>query len=705
MDTGSTFVLGSWTVLPELHRLRHEDGTEHVLEPKAMQVLECLAARPGEVVGRGAILEAVWPGEYVTEYVLSRSISSLRKALGDDHKAPTYIETIRKGGFRLVAPVAAVPAEPAEPAREARRPARRIEAGWGLLVLVLVSSAATVWWASRPVPEPIEEPETSQELPRPLTSFQGTELDPVLSPNGERLAFSWSGADGTNFDIYVQSLDDATPSRRTFDPAEDKNPAWSPDGERIAFVRSSEGTNGIFVVTLLGGSERKLADCVSGDIPDLVWSADGRHLFFPDRERPGEPSGIFRLDVETLTKQRLTRPAGHMLGDRDLTVSPEGRHMAFARAVMPGIEDLYTASVEGDDLHRLTFDGTSINGLEWLPESSEILFSSYRDGTNRMWRIAVAGGDARPVVELGEGVFDPSAARRGGRLVYERKVYESDVWELEVLGGSEAELRPLIASTRWDSAPALSPDGEKVAFVSDRSGRAEIWIAERDGSNPLRITRAEDAVASAPQWSPDGEQIVFASREGPQSDLYLVGASGGRPVRLTSSTWSEVLPSFSNDGRWIYFSSDQTGQWQIWRMGVDAGEPVPVTREGGSKAQPSQDGETLYYSRQDRPGIWRVPVDGGSEVLVFSPETPTYWADWTLVGQRIYFRTLPANPVIPSSLFVYDLRTATSEAMVEALPGTNSLGLGLTATTSGDVVILGIVDRSDGDVMLVEDFR
>lgn len=700
-----TVKLGPWAVLPTRHRLRHDEGAEVVLEPKVMQVLLALLARPGEVVRREELLEAAWPGEYVTEHVLSRSISELRKALGDDHRSPRYIETIRKGGFRLIVPVAPR-TEPEVASRRWVVPAMPVVLV--LLVLVLLMVMGLSWAAWRmgrapvgPAAEPVGKP-----LLRPLTSFMGSELDPVLSPDGGRLAFSWSGVDSGNFDIYVKALGEEEPLRLTEHPGEDKNPAWSPDGDRLAFVRSSQAGNGLFVVPLLGGVERKLVDCVSGDIPDLVWSVDGRFLFFPDREVLGEPSGIFRLDIETREKKRITRPPAHLSGDRDLTASPDGSRIVFARAVMPQIEDLYIARVEGGAPRRLTFDGRSISGIEWLPQSDEVLFSSDRDGTARMWSLPVDGG-AVPRLRpgLGDGVYDPSYSPNAARLVYERRVYDSNIWHLELGPSSRRQPRPRIASTRMDILPVLSPDGSRVAFLSGRSGEAGIWVSQLDGSGIVRLTDGSPKLPAQPSWTPDGEALLYALLDKDQSDLYRVSVHGGGARRLTSSSWNEVAPQPSGDGERIYFGSDQTGEWQIWSLNVGSGESLRVTQRGGIRPWEAPDGEFLYYSRRDRPGIWRVPRRGGREVVILTGQESLHWSDWTLANGKIYFRSIEPNPVVPSSIFMFDPETSSTSLVFDNIPGRGVPELGLAVSPHEDFLLYASFDQADGDILLAEGFR
>jgi TolB-like protein/Tfp pilus assembly protein PilF len=122
--------VGEWRVAPELNSLERDGHSVHV-EPKIMQVLVTLAERPGTVLSKEHILRQVWPETFVSEEVLTRSISELRRVFEDNPREPTYIQTIPKGGYRLLAPVVA---EGVGPETISRR-------GWGRMGWVAISAA------------------------------------------------------------------------------------------------------------------------------------------------------------------------------------------------------------------------------------------------------------------------------------------------------------------------------------------------------------------------------------------------------------------------------------------------------------------------------------------------------------------------------------------------------------------------------------
>jgi DNA-binding winged helix-turn-helix (wHTH) protein/TolB-like protein/cytochrome c-type biogenesis protein CcmH/NrfG len=168
--------IGDWTVEPALNQLSAVGRTVK-LEPKAMAVLTALADRPGEVVSREALLSAVWPGVIVGDDSLTQVVIKLRKALGDAAEKPAYIQTIPKGGYRLVAPVVRLP--------QVRRRRTRWIAGAGAAAVLLAAAAA--WWIEgrAPTAPAIEAQRTAQPTVtiRPLEAL-GSDPQATLLARG-----------------------------------------------------------------------------------------------------------------------------------------------------------------------------------------------------------------------------------------------------------------------------------------------------------------------------------------------------------------------------------------------------------------------------------------------------------------------------------------------------------------------------------------
>jgi len=185
------FTIGDWWADPTTHEIGR--GAETVrLEPKAMQVLAALARRAGEAITREELLALVWPGVVVGDEVLTQCIIKLRRALGDNPRAPTYIETISKRGYRLIAPAAVATAPPgpahAPPAPKRRRVPAAGLAAVGLATLAIVGAALVALLRPALAPSP-EAVAIDPAVPRGVVTISVLPLETMgEDPGQQRLA-------------------------------------------------------------------------------------------------------------------------------------------------------------------------------------------------------------------------------------------------------------------------------------------------------------------------------------------------------------------------------------------------------------------------------------------------------------------------------------------------------------------------------------
>ena len=474
--------------------------------------------------------------------------------MGEGSGEHLYIETIPRRGYRFVAkvkelrdvsedevrekhPSSAPPVEhnPAQP----RLAGRRVRLAAYLTSLLLLG-AAGFFYSNRPASNlPLSLPSSSPQIV-PFTSFPGRETHPAFSADGKQMAFVWNGEKGDNIDIYVKLINTGTPLRLTTNPDRDTSPVWSPDGRYIAFRRETTETSGVYLISSLGGPERRLADVFPTktsrfdrcDCRDLDWSPDGRYLAVKDKSSEGAPFGISLVSTESGEKQVLTSVPARYHGDADPAFSPDGKTLAFIRAIRPGQRDIYLVPAAGGDPKRLTFDDRWIKGLAWTSDGREIIFSSNRGGRQRLWRLSVSGNAPEVLPASGERAILPTISRQGQHLAYVEKETDLNIWRIRGPNSSGEGDPPtkLISSTRGDSEPQYSPNGRRIVFTSERTGSKEIWVCDSEGQNPVQLTFFGTSVhgtVGTPRWSPDGSQIAFGSRATGPGTLHVINAEGG----------------------------------------------------------------------------------------------------------------------------------------------------------------------------------
>jgi len=549
-------------------------------------------------------------------------------------------------------------------------------------------------------------------VPRPVANDDGAETWPSLSPDGERIVYHWQrdGAPG----LYIKPVPTGPAMPLLFeDPSKFANAAfakWSPRGDLIAFLVHEEGADqntwGVYVASPSGGSPRRLQSIYG---TGLCWTPDGRSLAFADRISTGEPFSIFSLSIETGLRQRLTTPPAGTFGDTRCAFSPDGRRLATSRYVSRFQSDLHLMPLEDGNRRadeRLTHGLGGIQGIDWTPDGAAIVFGTH----SGLWLVAASAEVPQAptlVAAAGSSVMQPSFSRHGdrpARLAYEHHIRDVNIWRWGRSANGHGTITKVAGSTVWEDHPALSPDGGRIAFASNRTGANEIWVAELDGSNPRQLTFHNGPIVIAPRWSPDGQRIAFSSQVGANRDIHVVHADGSEPKRLTWETSQEDNPSWSHDGRWIYFRSDRDGIAQIWKIPAGGGTAVRITSGAASQGFESSDGTQLFFVRSsDVPGLWSIPVDGGDEVFVVPDVRENLWG----VGDRgVAFlvsdpKLSPAAPTI--RLFDFTSRSISTLATLSVRPV--RLSPGFAVARDARTVLWTQIDVSQSDVMLIDPWQ
>jgi len=539
-------------------------------------------------------------------------------------------------------------------------------------------------------------------VPRPFADDSAVEDHPSLSPDGNQVVYYWGrrGAEG----LYVKAISGGEPRLLLRSGQEAVgHPSWSPRGDWIAFLSlDRENRRAVHVIAPAGGPPRRLT---SASGLGLCWTPDGESVGFVDWNVEGEPLSIFKVSLKTRERVRLTMPPRGTFGDTHCAFSPDGRRLAVTRFNSRYQSDVHVLAASGQEGvgDRLTFDFEPMTGLAWAPDGRSIVAGSDRG----LSRIAVDTGDQpqEPALLVGGAkasypTFSPPAGERPARLIYVSQIHDVNLWRVDRDADGSSTTRKVDGSVRWEDHPAISPDGQRVAFVSNRTGTAEIWTANIDGSLAKQVTFYRGPVVISPSWSPDGQQLAYTSQVGGNRDVYISGVNGSKARRLTWETSQEENPSWSRDGRWIYFRSDRAGVGQIWKTPINGGMAVRVTDSEASQAVESPDGSHLYFVRKwDVPGVWSRPVDGGTEKLVAPDVSEAFWG----VSDRgiAYLQMSPTlSPEGPTIRFL-DFN-AGSVAVITKVDGTAPIQPGFTVARDARTIIWTRLDRSERDLMLID---
>jgi tricorn protease len=211
--------------------------------------------------------------------------------------------------------------------------------------------------------------------------------------------------------------------------------------------------------------------------------------------------------------------------------------------------------------------------------------------------------------------------------------------------GSKAEDKPLVGARH----PAISPEGKQIAF----SYMGDIWLVSSEGGKAFRLT---DHVAyeREPVWSPDGQWLAFTSNRLGNNDVYLIKTQGGTPVQLTFHTSDDVATDFTPDGKWVIFRSGRSSSSSLYKVPVTGGNELPVLETywnwtyharvspDGKSVLFSQGMENSYWWRRGYRGantakIWLKEIEGPAVKKIVEDSSNAFWPDWSVDGGRVYF--------------------------------------------------------------------
>lgn len=432
-----------------------------------------------------------------------------------------------------------------------------------------------------------------------ITFQAGTEAYPSLSPDGRSLVYT---ADiGKGDDIFLLRIGGSNAINLTADsPARDTMPTFSPDGNTIAF-RSDREPAGIYLMGATGENPRRISDI--GFSP--TWSPDGKYIAVATGHQPipsvKTRSSIWIIEVATGQKRQLLD--GSALQP---SWSPRGDRIAYWRTGDSGERVIETMPAAGGTPMLFAGEGNTNWNPVWSPDGRHLYFASDRRGNMAFYRSEIDLTTGLPLTEAqlvptpgrfnrhiafsadgqrmayvqtsnrsnikrldldpvsGKGITEPAWVTRGdfefthidvgpdSKRIYARLIRKSQD-DIVSVAADSGNVQDLTNDLPFDRYPRISPDGSRVLFVSDRSGKYQLWLMNSDGTGLKQLTYDEAKTASIPAWSPDGKRITFDDESttfiAELNDAFEIVSVTPLP-RTENGGWFRVW-SWSPDGKYL----------------------------------------------------------------------------------------------------------------------------------------------------------
>jgi len=473
------------------------------------------------------------------------------------------------------------------------------------------------------------------------------------SYNNGRIAFTYLG------DIWTADENGQNIQRLTVNKARDAYPRFSPDGKWIAFSSDRNGNLDVFIIPAGGGTAKQLT-YHSADDTVFGWTPDGRGVLFGSNRGEDFTAQVYVVSVDG----GMPWKAGPDMGIQ-ASYSPDGKRIAYTPKGQVYWRKYYRGSMQSDvwiqDVAAKKFTQlTDFDGLDSWPmwaSGGDIYFVSDREGKGltNIWSISENGGKAERVTSFKSGdVRFPSISADGRVIVFEhdfgiwkldtgskkvtpirldidaetqdnanetrtinseaddydlapnsRRIVISTHGEIFTAPVDEGDLRQITDGPARDRGVSYSPDGKWLAFVSDRSGREELYVVAVDGTGEAQKLTDIDTLKLGYNWSPDSKEIAFSSSD---SKLRKLAVATKQVTELDSSKYGNVsTPEWSPDGKWLAYSKSDVARTSDIYLIATAGDdkaPHKVTFDSYDERTPrfAPDGRKLFFIRSDSTG-------------------------------------------------------------------------------------------------------
>ena len=400
-----------------------------------------------------------------------------------------------------------------------------------------------------------------------------------LSPDGHTVAFS-SPVDGVG-QVFVMLISGGEPLQLTKDEGDKAIDSFSPDGTEIYYVRSVVGREGWAVPTLGGNPKRVIAG------GSLVPSPDGGSIFYIKFAK----RAIFRTDKSGLGEEEVYSFGAKTLPPRRILPYPNGNHLLVlnSNVVSEAEDQLHVYDVDlgrksADDLGELS---ANLHDAAWGEPGKSLLLSRTVNGLNNLWRYDLktktmtqvtfgTGPDSSPMRDPGgKGIYFVNGKASGLLTAYNVRSKQS----VDIAAENATQ-------------PVISPDGKRVSYITAQSnGRSELWVANVDGSNKVRIATSNSL--STGGWAPDSFHLFFMEEEPNKPFAAAADGSGIHQIPWNGGVTQNVMSSL--DQKSIYINSFDQGASRptIWKANADGSNLELMTNDCGHAFETAPGGQYL----------------------------------------------------------------------------------------------------------------
>lgn len=675
-------------------KMLYRGGEEISVPPKAVETLAALLKKPGEIVSKDELINAIWTDTIVEESNLAHYLHLLRKIFGNREDGKPYIETLRRRGYRFN-PVGEVSTEFEEisaafnqqnnfsepiaekssassvdsrsfhspensiPQTEKRRNIRFMAAAF--IATLLFGTLVFVYYQKLSVAG-----KSSSKQATEISVINLTDNSSIFSATISRDSkyFTYFEFEDKKYHLYLQQT--GQPARlEVIPPTENliSGSTFSPDGEFIYFVSAqNNASNGtLYRVPTLGGTMTKVLE---GTTSPVSFSPNGAEMVFARLlEKTGEHALVIASADGKSERILLTLDGSLKALANGGAWSPDGKTIAFGEIDLESTAGNARYFIKGIDIETGVTRELSRERwencfrMDWMPDGEGLVFVGTRAGEglsiyrDQVYYLSVASGESRRVTSDGSRYDSLTVTTTKDNSLIAVPVNRlSQIYKLETADAANSSLRLTNGKSDGRGGIAPLPDG-RLGFISRTGENIGIWTMKSDGSDRRQVFD-EFPFLEELRSTPDGKYFIFAAPRNGLSHLYRINSAGGNLKQITSGeNNSEVDSSISPDSNWVYYMSNifdgKSWKKQLRKTAIDGSQMIAIADIKADAPHISPDGKFVSLIENEKISVYSLEnMKLFKTFETVKPNSLNNGAVWTPDGKTLVYPVSDSRGVI-----------------------------------------------------------
>ncbi len=641
------------------------------LQPRLAKLLSIFLANVDQLLTREQLSDNLWPDKVVNEDALSRCVAELRSALKDKSTTPIFIETVPKKGYRFIHPITA----------------QKQQSKTIFVWLAVITIAMTLYW-SFSSDDVTTELKVSLLNATRLTTDNQRELHPELSNNGQLLAFSQQKENR----LIVRIV--STQGEHLYDIEDPTQNLYSAtfarDDQSIFIAGLASGKCTIYRYQLPQLIREELISCFMPTMAGILdQSPDGKQLAYVVKDQATDSAAIWLYQIDTQQTWQFTKPSQENQFDTRPRFSANGQYLGFTRGTKSSRGIYITALAPSSQASAITDGQHYITSFDWLSDNRHIIFDSNQFGDRKLWLTNIKNKQLK-LLGAKDAQF-PSLDSNNSRLAYREVQFNANIWRLD-LTDENPQPEKIIESIKYNNFPTFSPDGTQVAFISNRSGRGELWLYSLVTKQQQLLYKLPQHDLVLPNWSPQGNKVVVSRR----------GPAGYRCIEIDLHTKQQTVIDNIVENHFACVYGQDGGMFAILKTHNGNSGLIKLDRNGAShsvsqlsfsRIEITSAGD-LIYSLTNKDGLFLMDNQGNNPQTLLASFSRTLDGFWTVQGDFLYYPKTRGS----RGIWRRNLNSGAEQRVTSELPST--VGLSIDVNSDHSQLIYSQTDSVQADIYI-----